>query len=173
MALAILAREGPSGVRIERLARELGATKGSFYWHFRDRREFDRQMLDEWLRLTNTEILDQVADDGVSAEARLRKLGRLTTKAGEPGGLRELERGVRAWAAFEPAVARRVEAVERDRLAALSGLFRAHGFSPAEAETRAYLFVFYVAGDAVSAVRDSPARRERLMKRRLDLLLER
>src|SRR5207247_4105060 len=36
--LALL-REGPNGVRVEPLARELGVTKGSFYWHFHDRED--------------------------------------------------------------------------------------------------------------------------------------
>ena len=33
-ALHVLREEGIQGVRIERLARDLGVTKGSFYWHF-------------------------------------------------------------------------------------------------------------------------------------------
>ncbi|MHC4350247.1 MAG: TetR/AcrR family transcriptional regulator, partial [Planctomycetota bacterium] len=36
-ALAALAREGIQGVRVERLARDLGVAKSGFYWHFRDR----------------------------------------------------------------------------------------------------------------------------------------
>ena len=34
--LALLHR-GPDAVRVEPLARGLGVTKGSFYWHFKDR----------------------------------------------------------------------------------------------------------------------------------------
>ena len=36
--LALL-RGGPDEVRVERLARDLRVTKGSFYWHFKDREE--------------------------------------------------------------------------------------------------------------------------------------
>ncbi len=32
-----LASVGVRGVSVERLAKDLGATKGSFYWHFKDR----------------------------------------------------------------------------------------------------------------------------------------
>src|SRR5438876_12198166 len=45
--LALLHR-GPHGVRVEVLARTLGVTKGSFYWHFRDRRELMEILLREW-----------------------------------------------------------------------------------------------------------------------------
>ena len=36
-ALKTLARSGIDGVRVELLAKELSVTKGSFYWHFKDR----------------------------------------------------------------------------------------------------------------------------------------
>ena len=38
-ALAQLARDGIDKVRVAPLARELGVTKGSFYWHFKDRQD--------------------------------------------------------------------------------------------------------------------------------------
>ena len=45
--LALLHR-GADGVRVEVLARELGVTKGSFYWHFRDRADLLEALLVEW-----------------------------------------------------------------------------------------------------------------------------
>src|SRR5580698_155106 len=36
-ALDAMARDGLRAVAVEPLAERLGATKGSFYWHFRDR----------------------------------------------------------------------------------------------------------------------------------------
>ena len=38
-AYATFRSEGLAAVRVEPLARSLGATKGSFYWHFHDRAE--------------------------------------------------------------------------------------------------------------------------------------
>ncbi|MDQ6732181.1 MAG: TetR/AcrR family transcriptional regulator, partial [Actinomycetota bacterium] len=38
-ALLALAHDGLAGVAVQPLARRLGATKGSFYWHFADRAE--------------------------------------------------------------------------------------------------------------------------------------
>ena len=47
-ALEVLASEGVQGVRVERLARDLGIAKAGFYWHFRDRRDLMKSMLDYW-----------------------------------------------------------------------------------------------------------------------------
>ena len=46
MALDILTHEGIEGVRIERLADRLGISKSGFYWHFRDRDDLYRQLLE-------------------------------------------------------------------------------------------------------------------------------
>jgi AcrR family transcriptional regulator len=47
-AFARLSTEGIESVRIELLARDLGVSKGSFYWHFQDREELLAKMLDRW-----------------------------------------------------------------------------------------------------------------------------
>ena len=47
-ALLLLAERGLSGVAIEPLARRLGVTKGSFYWHFADRGALLKAALRRW-----------------------------------------------------------------------------------------------------------------------------
>ena len=44
-ALQALASGGIDQVRIESLAKKLGVTKGSFYWHFKDREQFLDELL--------------------------------------------------------------------------------------------------------------------------------
>ncbi len=47
-ALNVIAHNGVAGVAVEPLARELGVTKGSFYWHFSNRMDLVKQALDRW-----------------------------------------------------------------------------------------------------------------------------
>lgn len=47
-AIELIATEGIAGLRIETLARRLRVTKGSFYWHFRDRRSLQQALLEHW-----------------------------------------------------------------------------------------------------------------------------
>src|ERR1700735_3962618 len=47
-AFARLAQDGIDAVRVEVLARDLHVSKGSFYWHFRDRDELAGAMLGLW-----------------------------------------------------------------------------------------------------------------------------
>src|SRR5262245_30715593 len=39
---------GPDAVKVERLARKLRVSKGSFYWHFKNRQELLEYLLREW-----------------------------------------------------------------------------------------------------------------------------
>ena len=168
--LAALAQESQTGLRVERLATTLGATKGSFYWHFRDRSELEAAILDVWDERSTKAILAQVAGPE-RAEDRLRRLGRLVTDAAEPGQLFEIERAIRAWATFDPVVAERVTSVDLERLGAISALFRECGFGRSDADLRARIFAYYVAGEALSYPRLPLARRRRLAEKRIDLLL--
>ena len=76
-ALEVMAADGLDGVSIEGLARKLGVTKGSFYWHFADRAALVTAALDLWERLGTNEVIEHlraVADP----EQRLRKLFELS-----------------------------------------------------------------------------------------------
>lgn len=47
-ALAVMGEHGVGRVAVEPLAKALGATKGSFYWHFRDRDDLITAALERW-----------------------------------------------------------------------------------------------------------------------------
>ena len=68
-ALQALADGGPREVAVERLAARLGATKGSFYWHFADREELISEALATWEREA-TDALPSASDPVVGDVVR-------------------------------------------------------------------------------------------------------
>src|SRR4051795_9994247 len=82
--LNALARGGPEAVRIEPLARELGATKGSFYWHFNDRAGLLEALLDSWERTVVDDVIAQIDAGGGDGRDRLRRLFALAGSRGDP-----------------------------------------------------------------------------------------
>jgi AcrR family transcriptional regulator len=56
-ALAALAESGLAAVSVESLARRLGVTKGSFYWHFATREALLKAALERWERFDEDEVM--------------------------------------------------------------------------------------------------------------------
>ena len=69
-ALEIFIEEGIDAVRITRLADDLGVTRGSFYWHFRNRKDLIESLVSYWKDKNTAAIVDSMArattlDDGI------------------------------------------------------------------------------------------------------------
>jgi hypothetical protein len=56
-ALNVLAEEGQAKLRIDKLAADLGVTKGSFYQDFTSRDDFVQQLLDFWSRTYTDRVI--------------------------------------------------------------------------------------------------------------------
>lgn len=57
-ALNVIAHQGVGSVAVEPLARALGVTKGSFYWHFSNRMDLVKQALKRW-RDNDNKLIEQ------------------------------------------------------------------------------------------------------------------
>ncbi|MFL6240347.1 MAG: TetR/AcrR family transcriptional regulator [Actinomycetes bacterium] len=130
--LRALATGGPDAVRIEALARELGVSKGGFYWHFADRQALLDELLDAWERMFIDEVIAVVDAEGGEPRARLRRLFALAAAAGD--GLK-LDLAVRDWARRDTQVAARLRHVDNRRMDYLRSLFGA--FCPDEDDVEA------------------------------------
>jgi AcrR family transcriptional regulator len=141
--LRALAEGGPGAVRVESLAKELGATRGSFYWHFTDRRALLDAMLDVWEQMSTDEVIDLVETEGGDARAKVLRAGALTFSE----VLLPIDLAVRDWARREPAVLERLRRVDNRRMDYARSLFRAFCADEDEVEARSMLAFSLVVGD--------------------------
>ncbi len=132
--LRTLAKHGSAAVRVERLAEALAVTKGSFYWHFKDRNALLEALLDAWKARATNAIIDQVEAAGGDAGTKLRTLFTIVIQLDG-----RLDRAVRSWATQDPMARSALEEVDKRRLGYLESLFLGIGFTPAEAIARARL----------------------------------
>ncbi|WP_018411075.1 TetR/AcrR family transcriptional regulator [Methyloversatilis thermotolerans] len=133
-----LAERGPEGIKVESLARELGLTKGSFYWHFKDRRALLDALLADWRDGRIADIRARTEGPPGEEAARLRGLVAAYGDSPNPRGLR-VELAIRAWATQDAAAAAAVQQVDALRIECASRLFEAAGFASAEAADRSVL----------------------------------
>ncbi len=146
-ALEALAGRGIDAVRVEPLAKSLAVTKGSFYWHFADRRALIDAMLSHWSEGRITAIREQTgeaADPGFA----LRNLVALYTNRSNARGL-AIELAIRALARNDAAAAAAVQAVDAERLRHVASLFARLGYGGREAEARAVMLYAYLFGQSL------------------------
>lgn len=122
-----IAKGGPGAMRITTLASELKATKGSFYWHFRDLGAFQDALLALWQEKVVTEIVAQITAE----PDPIRRLDQLVEAAATPApdefGGAQIETAMRAWALSDPAVAERLATIDAERRRFVTGLLNATG----------------------------------------------
>ncbi len=82
-ALQALAEYGLGGLAIESLARQLGVTKGSFYWHFNSRDALLDATLERWERDVERTLMAEIAPQ-VDPRTRLRELFRRIAREVQP-----------------------------------------------------------------------------------------
>lgn len=135
-ALEALADGGLAAVAVEPIAARLGATKGSFYWHFSDREALVTAALELWERIDTEDVITGVD----AAPAGLPRLRALIVGAveGSSGDAARAELALQA-TAQHPLVAPVLARVTRRRLGYLAEQFAALGFPLDEATRRAQL----------------------------------
>ncbi|MDF1729006.1 MAG: TetR/AcrR family transcriptional regulator [Sulfitobacter sp.] len=125
--LEALAKEGPQALAAEPLARALGTTKGSFYWHFKDVPAFQSDVLAAWRRDALAHVIDLLQKDG-APDKRLRAFGRAILAD-------ETERSLRIWAARDARVAAICAEVDAERRQYLTTILASVGLGNADFAT--------------------------------------
>jgi AcrR family transcriptional regulator len=163
--LEALRKGGVGAVRVERLAEHLGVTKGSFYWHFRDRGALLDALLEFWSREMTDAEFERIQTLRGGLAPRLLALAEDVLEK----GMGRYDPAIRAWARHDRKVAAAVGQVDRRRVRALTGFFEEGGFASAEARTRARLFYTFLLGEP--QVR-APARDAGELQRMVKILTE-
>jgi AcrR family transcriptional regulator len=146
-AIQGLLSEGPSALRIARLARRLGVTPGSFYWHFRDREDLRDRVLQHWRdrMLRGAAAAGQMAGKGAE---QIRKLPEILVGRRLP----DLDAAMRAWGRQDTVVASAVASADELRIRVMAAMFREAGLEEGRAEQRArILWCFFLGSEGVDA----------------------
>jgi AcrR family transcriptional regulator len=133
-ALKALARGGLAAVAVEPLARKLGVTKGSFYWHFESRDALIEAALLLW-ESNNAAAIQEYEARFPNAADRLRALFSAAFEPSALGGLVQHLAAEREHPVIGP-ILRRVTGARLDHL---TRMYRDIGLDEVEARRRALL----------------------------------
>src|SRR3954469_3125695 len=144
LGLKTLAKSGFTALKAEPLAKAMGVSRGSFYWHFADISAFHAAILKRWREIAAEQIIagvEAVSKDENPLEVLLRRVfsERLA-----------IENAVRTWASVDPAARAAVQAIDRRRLGYVEGLLTQSGLSVDVARARAQILYWAFLGFALS-----------------------
>lgn len=127
-----LTTKGATMLRAETLARDLGTTKGSFYWHFKDVPTFHEALLMAWETHAHTR-LQALREIDAKPISKLRLIGEINAESGaspldHPG----TERALRSWANENPLAAETIKRIDAQRLELISDLLQQIDLTNAE-----------------------------------------
>ena len=165
-ALQSISQGGIDAVAIETIATKVGATKGSFYWHFKNRDELIDAALVEWERL-GTDVVIAMLDGQPTPEDRLATLFAMT--AAIPADLLGVEIALLARPGH-PRVLATMRRVAERRITYMAEQFEAMGWSSRDALDRALLIYYLFVGRLQTRHISPPGIDETVPQRFADLL---
>lgn len=146
-AIAAMAKGGVENVKVERLAKSLGTSKGSFYWHFKDRKDLLNQLIRYWVTQGTEQVMATNEHEETSPHDKLVALFHVALK--EPVGTLSSAQGemaMRSWAMVDPNIAQTVSETDQQRIDYVTHLFAELGFNQERATTNAHQLYLMLLG---------------------------
>jgi AcrR family transcriptional regulator len=142
--LKTLAQSGFTALKAEPMAKAMGVSRGSFYWHFADIGVYHAAILKHWRDVAAEQVIAnlEVVSKDRDALALLLRRAFSSTPA--------LENAVRTWATVDPAARAAVQAIDQRRLGYIETLFRQGGLAADVARARAQILYWAFVGYALS-----------------------
>jgi AcrR family transcriptional regulator len=147
LALHELSRHGHGALKADLLARKMGVSRGSFYWHFSDLAHFHARVIERWRERSTEDVIKEIEE----FIEPIDRLERLLRRAFGRAGLLEIR--MRSWADNNHAAARAVSEIDARRTHYIEELLVQAGVQAAPAATRARILYWTYLGAASRAKR--------------------
>ena len=138
-ALELFVAEGIDAVRITRLADELGVTRGSFYWHYQNREDLIRALVEFW-KNKNTPAIVGAVETAASLEDGILRFFETCVDSAQFDP--RLDLALREWARRSAAIRRLVDAEDAARITALRAFFARFDYPMPQALIRARVLYY-------------------------------
>ncbi len=159
-ATTVLVDQGIDHVRVDVLAGQLGVTRGSFYWHFRDREDLLRRVLQTWSERTTDQLTRRLERASADPREQLRDVISLPFRGRAAARAARIELALRAWARRDDTARQAVDAADAARLNYHGQIFAALGFAAEEASMRAFMLYSYEVAESVLHRQGTAAQRQ-------------
>jgi AcrR family transcriptional regulator len=174
-ATELLVDNGIDAVRVDVVSKLLKVTRGSFYWHFKDRDDLLRSLLEAWRKATTEQIIERFERHEGQPEELFKDLLSLPFRGRAAARAARIELAIRAWARRDQIAQHAVDEVDSRRISYIAQCFSALGFPLGEARQRAFLLYSYEVAESIlsnqgsaTQKRERSALAERLLLTRIE-----
>lgn len=158
-AIVQLTDQGIDSVRVDVLAKTMGVTRGSFYWHFKDRDDLLRSVLNAWRDAATEQIIVRFERKHADPRLLLKELISLPFRGRSAQRAARIELAIRAWARRDAMARQAVDEVDERRISYHAQLFSSLGFDIPEARARAFALYAYEVAESLLSNQGSAAQK--------------
>jgi AcrR family transcriptional regulator len=148
-ATELLVDKGIDAVRVDVLAKRLGVTRGSFYWHFRDREDLLQHLLRSWRDGATEQVIRRFEGTRTEPQELIRELIALPFRGQAARRAAGIELAIRAWARRDDTARRALDEVDERRISYIAQCFSAVGFPFGQARARAFILYAYEVAESL------------------------
>ena len=150
-ALEVLEEKGVDGVKIVVIAKRMGVTSGSFYWHFKGLRDLLDSILEFWERELTDAIIVKAKSLGGQPEKRILDLMQQVIEHNAAVH----DHAISVWARSDPAAQEIFDRTIQKRFDFARWMFKKAGFSDRQAAVRGRLMVAYLMGESSTSLKSN------------------
>lgn len=148
-ATDVLIDQGIDAVRVDVLAKAMDVTRGSFYWHFKDREALLVAVLNAWRDAATEQVIQRFEGQQADPNALIGELISLPFRGRAAQRAARVELAIRAWARRDALARQAVDEVDQRRLSYIAQCFSALGFPIGEARARAFILYAYEVAESI------------------------
>lgn len=152
--LKTLVKSGFTALKADPLAKAMGVSRGSFYWHFADVGAYHDALLAYWREIAVERIITDIESIPDYGDALPRLLKRVF------GIKPPTEMAMRGWATHNPAVRKALQAIDVRRMSYVQSLLEKSGLPPDAASARTQVLYWAFVGFALAEKPLSPAQQD-------------
>ena len=134
-----LAKGGEGAIRVEAIARDIGVTKGGFYWDFKDLNDFKTAMLDFYQTIGTEAIINNSEKFQTPKEALLFIVNEAIKEPDDELGGTKIKLAIREWASRDENARIRIQFIDNLRIETLKSIFKATGMAQKDAARNAQI----------------------------------
>ncbi len=159
-ATELLIDRGIDAVRVDVLAKAMDVTRGSFYWHFKDREALLVAVLHAWRDGATEQVIERFEGQQADPQALIGELISLPFRGRAAQRAARVELAIRAWARRDALARQAVDEVDARRLSYIAQCFSALGFPIGEARARAFILYAYEVAESILSHQGTAAQKK-------------